>query len=170
MIFALFTSFAGDTFLLFDEKWPFFFLLGLGSFLITHICYSLVFWRINRNLKGVWKYMIIPILVFAVILNAIWDSLETAMKLPVLAYSLSIFLMVTLSGNLKSKVPNQYWWMILGGALLFMFSDSLIAIRKFQPELNPFSQTQFWVMLTYLLGQFGIVVGMTKHIKVTTLS
>jgi uncharacterized membrane protein YhhN len=50
--------------------------------------------------------------------------------------------------------------MVFGGAILFMISDSLIAINKF---LEPLPQSGFWIMTTYIGAQFLIVRGLLRH-------
>jgi uncharacterized membrane protein YhhN len=46
------------------------------------------------------------------------------------------------------------------GALLFMISDSLIALDRFGSDLLPLPWAGFWIMLTYIAAQYLIVVGM----------
>ena len=52
---------------------------------------------------------------------------------------------------------NCTWWILLCGAVLFTFSDSLIAVRNFG-ELSPF-MSGFGVMFTYLLAQSLLAIG-----------
>jgi uncharacterized membrane protein YhhN len=58
------------------------------------------------------------------------------------------------------KTNSGSFTMVFGGAILFMMSDSLIAINKF---LEPLSMAGFWVMITYITAQFLIVKGLLKH-------
>jgi uncharacterized membrane protein YhhN len=46
------------------------------------------------------------------------------------------------------------------GALLFFASDSILAWDRF---LNPLPHARFRVMLTYHLGQIGIILGAMLH-------
>jgi uncharacterized membrane protein YhhN len=46
------------------------------------------------------------------------------------------------------------------GAVLFMLSDSLLALNKF---LMPMENPGIFIMLTYLLAQWNIINGLLKH-------
>jgi uncharacterized membrane protein YhhN len=58
----------------------------------------------------------------------------------------------------KSTIASTYW-LVFGGALLFIISDSLLAIDKFSKHL-PFSQIS--IMTTYAFAQYNIVFGILK--------
>jgi uncharacterized membrane protein YhhN len=47
-------------------------------------------------------------------------------------------------------------WLVSIGAVLFYTSDSLLGYDRFVRRL---AHGQFWVMVTYHLGQAGIVLG-----------
>jgi len=53
--------------------------------------------------------------------------------------------------------------MVLIGAILFISSDSLLALNKFY---QGFEGADFWVMLTYILAQYFIVTGMISYFSV----
>jgi len=46
------------------------------------------------------------------------------------------------------------------GAILFMFSDSILALNKF---LQPIPLSSILIMLSYAFAQFCIVIGILKH-------
>ena len=73
---------------------------------------------------------------------------------PVNLYAVVITAMALSAWNTKSKVDNTVFFSLLSGALLFMLSDSLIAINKFRV---PLPAAGFWIMITYLAGQYLIV-------------
>jgi len=56
------------------------------------------------------------------------------------------------------------FWMVLGGALTFVASDTVIAVDKFmyQSEM-PFAETI--IMTTYCLAQYLIVKGAIVYIR-----
>ncbi|HNM27623.1 MAG TPA: lysoplasmalogenase family protein, partial [Saprospiraceae bacterium] len=58
--------------------------------------------------------------------------------------------------NLNRQVQQPIFSQLLAGALLFVLSDSLIAINKFG---HPFNGARLMIMVTYLLGQFLLVSG-----------
>jgi uncharacterized membrane protein YhhN len=78
------------------------------------------------------------------------------MKLPVTIYTLVILTMVCGAINRYGKVNFRSWLIVLIGAILFLFSDSGIAISKF---LHPFCGSQVLIMSTYVTAQYLIVMG-----------
>jgi uncharacterized membrane protein YhhN len=60
---------------------------------------------------------------------------------------------------IKNKPAGK--WMMLG-ALLFVISDSILAINKFY---QPFEAAGVLIMLTYGLAQFFIVEGAGRYIR-----
>ena len=79
------------------------------------------------------------------------------LKLPVMAYFIAIAAMGLLA--LQSSLPLR--WTVLG-ALLFIISDSFIAINKF---INPFPFESYWIMSTYYVAQFMLVTGFVHSTK-----
>ncbi|MEM6270344.1 MAG: lysoplasmalogenase [Bacteroidota bacterium] len=141
-------SVGGDISLSFTHKSEQFFLLGLGSFLIAHVIYVIAFSRDFQfsagklPLMGLW-------LVFAVaMLVALFPRLG-AMRIPVLAYIAVILSMVIAATGWRGPHPG----MLLAGAVLFMLSDSMIAVNKF---LTPISWSKYFIMVTYYVGQLLI--------------
>ena len=79
---------------------------------------------------------------------------------PVAVYVLVIIIMA-LNAVYRFGMTNKgSFWTVLVGALLFMTSDSLLAIDTFLPDVSIHS---LWVMSTYILAQYLIVFGLLKH-------
>jgi uncharacterized membrane protein YhhN len=157
---GLFFSWSGDIFLMFADLKPVFFLAGLSAFLITHIFYSISFLKIGRGRIILWNFATTAsaasIIIAGIILMAIlWPKLGE-MRIPVLVYSCCISTMAVLSLWVKLKFKCYFSSLMLSGALLFMVSDSLIAINKFH---NTFPLSGLWIILTYGLAQIFIVSG-----------
>lgn len=165
ILIALVFASIGDTLLMFRDIPPatqnMLFLGGLIGFLITHICYTLAFW--NRSLpieKGLSSNLwVIPIF----FLNWIgfnyllWPSLGE-MRLPVIIYSMVITLMAISVFRLRGFLSSRWFSILLVGILLFMISDSLIAVNRFMHEIQ-LPAPRLLIMSTYLLGQYLIVLG-----------
>jgi uncharacterized membrane protein YhhN len=155
LLFAWF----GDIFLLFENKWPVFFMAGLGSFLCTHIFYILMFLKINQAYpmpgKKHWFFWGIIAAYGLFLLNLVWPSLGE-LKIPVLIYAFCICLMAVVSINTPTIIPALSKILLVSGALLFVVSDSILAVNKFL-------QAGAWappaIMLTYGLAQFAIAAG-----------
>jgi len=50
--------------------------------------------------------------------------------------------------------------MVIIGALIFMLSDTMLAINKF---LEPIAYANVLIMITYIVAQYLIVSGLIKH-------
>lgn len=158
-VFSIF----GDTFLMINENGvggEIFFLLGLGSFLITHLFYVAAFLDLNKvksGFVGQNKWLFFPFALFLAMNTAfLWKGIPADMKIPVFVYSSTIVAM-TMSGlNLKTKIPKEAFQILFGGVLLFLISDTFIGINKFHTAL-PF--VRILIMIPYLLGQYFIGKG-----------
>ncbi len=161
ILFGFLFSWLGDIALMFDKINSNFFLVGLGSFLIAHICYILAFYYSSKisaspTLFKEKPYLFLPLLaygggLFYFLLPNLQDF-----TIPVLIYTLVISLMACFALNRKNRVNTDSFKLIFYGSLLFVLSDSLIALNKF---LLPVPYSGFGVMLTYMLAQYLIMRG-----------
>ena len=160
---ALLFSWTGDLLLMFQGNDPLFFLLGLSSFLTAHIFYIIFFHRvrIEEEVKGnLWLVLLVAVYYIALI--ALLSPYLKDMKLPVRVYGVVISFMLMLALHMrfiKNKIAGI--WM-MSGALLFILSDSTLAINKFY---RPFEFAGVIIMLTYGLAQFFIVEGANGYIS-----
>ena len=155
---ALFFSWAGDVALGVTRHQETMFMLGLVCFLLTHVLYVMVFFQTpGRNLPPKkFLYSVIPVLLYGlVLLYILYDDLGE-MKVPVIIYTSVILAMVAAAINRIEKVNRTSFYLVLIGAILFLSSDSMLAIDKFS---NPFPFASPLIMLTYIAGQYLIVMG-----------
>jgi uncharacterized membrane protein YhhN len=158
---GLFFSLWGDIFLMFQQWDNTYFLLGLGSFLIAHILYTIAFVRtniVNHEIPLIKRYGFVMIAVIGYGLyffNLIRDHLG-GMTAPVMLYTLAITLMLLMALNRYKKVTDKSFWYTALGAALFVASDSILAWNKFVNEVD---HSHVAIMLTYGLAQYGIAVG-----------
>lgn len=166
----------GDLTLLGISKDPNFFLVGLLSFLVTHLLYIFTFARVSdksaapvlpRKLwllaplalyLGLLLYILIP----ALLNNP--NPKTHGLIAPVVVYTSVISTMVIFALNRYRRVNDTSFALVFGGALLFMFSDSLIAISSFVTRI---SFAGFLIMLLYIVGQFLIARGCLKQFELT---
>lgn len=139
------------------------FIPGLGSFLIMQVLYIFTF-RIDvrSSLKNTgFMQAAIPFLLFAVVLYAIlFPKLPDAvMRIAVAIYAISIAFMAWMAWLRKGFVSTKSFAYVFLGAVLFMISDSLIALDRF---LLPIPFNTIWVMGTYSAAQYLIVMGILK--------
>ena len=161
ILLGLILSIFGDSFLMFQNRGNHFFLLGLSSFLLTHLFYIIAFLKYPSNEKGLVQRQpiwVIPVLIFLV-WNSwfLWSGLSDGLKIPVLIYSSVISGMIICAINLKGKMSTKAFQTILFGALLFMISDTFIGITKFGGGV--LQESRMLIMPTYILGQYLIVKG-----------
>lgn len=162
ILLALFFSWLGDVLLLFQTQQSIFFLLGLSAFLLAHIFYILFFHnvRVMENVKGKLYLLAIVVVYYAGLIYFLSPYLGE-MTLPVRVYGIVISFMFMLAMHMlfiKNKAAGN--WM-MAGALLFVVSDSTLAINKFY---QPFELAGIVIMITYGAAQFFIVKGATDYI------
>jgi uncharacterized membrane protein YhhN len=160
---ALFFSWAGDVLLMFVPKNEVFFLAGLGSFLVAHIFYIVFFHqlRVREDVKPRALLLVIVVIYYATLIT--WLSPYLAeMKIPVYVYGLVISFMLMLALHMlyiKNKAAGK--WLLLG-AVLFVVSDSILAINKFY---KPIEMAGVLIMLTYGFAQLFIVKGGVRYLN-----
>lgn len=162
--------FAGDVTLMGFPKDPNFFLVGLVGFLIAHLLYVGAFSKVTLKhaeslLPKKW-WLLSPLVVYMGVLlyllvPAINAQPETQPFLaPVIVYSAVIATMVVFAINRYGRVNDQSFALVFGGALLFMLSDSIIAINKF---VMPFESARIFIMVLYITAQYLIARGALKQ-------
>ena len=77
-----------------------------------------------------------------------------------MVYALVLIVMVLNSVFRYGRTSNVSFSLVFLGSILFMFSDSVLAINKF---LKPVPAAGFWIMSTYILAQFLIIHGLVRH-------
>ncbi|WP_026729397.1 lysoplasmalogenase [Flavobacterium denitrificans] len=163
LLLALLFSWIGDVILLFADLGEIYFILGLVSFLISHIVYCVLFNKQPKIKKkrnfiifGIGSVLIALYLIgmLSVLLPTLGD-----LQIPVIVYAsvISIMLLFAFNGYLVWQKPGNLY--VFFGAIAFVISDSILAINKFYA---PFEKSSFFIMLTYLVAQYLIVVGILK--------
>ena len=165
---ALAFSFLGDVLLMFVTYHPFYFLLGLGSFLITHLLYIGAFMRLLKK-KGEPIAPDIKVVVFVSIylctlLYLLYPHISFSFRVPIIVYGVVISIMLMISFSMKRIFISSNYALLVFGTVLFVLSDTLIAINKFYIEI-PLGG--FWIMITYILAQYFIVSSFSNYINVT---
>jgi len=144
-------SAAGDVLLDLDPR---FFVFGLGAFLLAHITYTVLFVR-NRaagiRLDPPLLAAVLLVLAFSGTLSAWIVPSAGELAVPVVFYVCALTAMV--STALLARFKGGW---VAAGAILFLISDSLLAINRFK---TPLPLEDYLVWTTYYLGQCGIAVG-----------
>ncbi len=158
---ALVLSLAGDALLMLPER---FFLFGLVAFLTAHIFYvvGLNILPLPIRWEGLAAALVVAALGVSMFRYIRRGLLKReggqAMIAPVMVYSavISLMLISALLNFWRPGLPLQAAVFAAAGAALFYISDSLLATNRFVARVPA---GDFWVMLTYHLGQFGLAIG-----------
>ena len=156
LIVALGLSCAGDILLLLEKKLnnPLLFYFGLGAFLFAHISYIILYKNWGKQFKSI-PLLSIYILYLLFFLYLLVPGMKTDLAIPVVLYGLVLCAMAWSAWRIVS-VHKAFGLYVVFGAILFVISDSILAIRKFK---MPVAQGDFLIMLTYLAAQFLITWG-----------
>lgn len=160
---AIFFSLLGDIFLMFEG----YFIAGLGSFLIAHVCYIDAFKPdISRFFSKKELYLpTIGVFIYgAILLSQVLPQVSSSLKFPITVYALTILLMLLTTLHRFGNVPSDSFWYVVIGATLFVLSDSMIAVSRF---VAPFPMSGILIMVTYAVGQYLIVEGFLKKKRAT---
>ena len=153
-------SLAGDIFLLLPVR---LFPAGALSFLTAHVFYIIglnqtppaVTWQ---NLLLLAAVAVIAFLFARKFFRSLKRRHSKRLKALIIVYMLGIstMLLSALMTPLRPGWPAAAAAWTVSGALLFFISDSILAWNKF---IRPLKYGNLLVMITYLLGQLGIVTG-----------
>ena len=146
LLLALFFSGCGDLLLAFDV-----FIFGVAAFLIAQLSYAVLF---GHHWQGIHSRWPLSVLLIMYMLSMVWLLIPNLgnLQFPVMVYLLAIAAMGLMA--LHSSLPMR--WGVLG-AIMFIISDSCIAINKF---VNPLPYESYWIMSTYYAAQFMMVTGL----------
>jgi uncharacterized membrane protein YhhN len=155
LLIGLLFAFLGDSFLLGTS--PLFFLLGLGSFLLTQLFYTVSFQiqtqKANQLSTSTLLVAIVPFLTYSIgLLLLLWKDLPSNFKIPIVLYSSVITVMAMAGTYLALQTKNV---LLAVGVILFVVSDSCIAIDKFTEIELPV--VRLLIMGTYIGAQLAIV-------------
>ncbi|MET3029089.1 lysoplasmalogenase [Flavobacterium sp. UW10123] len=169
LLAALALSWLGDVTLLFTDLGEIYFILGLIFFLSAHVVYCILFNKQKRIRKKQNKpFFITGSVLIAFYLIGMISFLMPylgELEIPVSIYAsvISIMLLFAFNGFLVWEKPGNQ--LVFLGAIFFIISDSILAMNKFYA---PIPKSSFFIMLTYLLAQYLIVVGTLKLNPKTT--
>ncbi len=149
IILGLLFSLAGDVFLIKPER----FIHGLVSFLIAHLFYIAAF---VLFVPGGWLFVsALPVTACLVLmLWLLWAHLGK-MKIPVAIYTIIIALMGWQAIHRWFVIGDVKSTFAVLGALMFMVSDSVLAINKFRQN---FHLAQILLLTTYFIAQWLIAL------------
>ena len=156
VLWGLLFCLIGDSFLLFES----FFLYGLTSFLVGHLCFLYAFVK-----QQGFQWPVIPGIflgsIACTILFLCYDNLG-ALLLPVLVY-IGVILIMSWQGIALQRQNKHFTFRYVGWAVvLFLFSDAVLALNKFY---IPFAYSGVLILSTYWLAICLIALSASKATK-----
>ncbi len=164
---GLFFALIGDIALMFDHLDQFYFVIGLGAFLIAQLCYAMGF---GQNIADagpnpgllVGIFIAAPIAAFGALFGMeLLGQVDEQVLVPVGIYAAAISIMGIMAALRFGRTFLPSYLMVLAGALLFIASDSILATSRF---MRPVSHAGWSVLLTYAAGQWLIAAGCLRHV------
>jgi len=160
VVLGLFFGWTGDVLLLKGSNSRFF-ILGLVSFLIGHICYIIAMYgfAIPFHITA----LVISIAAAACIGFLLFKILRPTaeMKIAIIAYEITILTMAVFALQLFLAQGGFFGAFVLAGSVCFLLSDSTLAYDTFRkgPKYAPFI-----IMLTYIAAQLLIALGFSAAV------
>ncbi|WP_222982276.1 lysoplasmalogenase [Flagellimonas meishanensis] len=157
---ALVFCLLGDILLL----WPAYFVFGLASFSVAHLLFASVFIKLER-----FQFQGMALIVFFGIGTGLFLWLKQDLgdlMIPVALYVMVIVFMAWRGASLYlTQRKKAYAWIGLA-VLLFMFSDTLIAIDKFKTQLYwsaPVILATYWFSIGLIANAFLKLISERKQ-------
>jgi uncharacterized membrane protein YhhN len=148
LVIGLLLSMAGDIFLMLPAD---LFVAGLASFLLAHLFYVVALALLGVGIGGIITGAAVAAIAAAVVGRRIVDgaaSADAALRTPVIAYMAAISAMVVFAFG-----TGEFFAIL--GALLFFISDAVLGWTRF---VSQFARSRQLVIITYHLGQIGLVL------------
>jgi uncharacterized membrane protein YhhN len=141
------------------------FILGMCAFAAMHVCYIAAFARLGRGAGFVKRlpWLLLPFAALVVGTNVILGPQAGTFALPVAVYSALLGAMAVCAVDAAGRVNARAAWLIAGGALVFMASDTTLAFAKFSRGF-PLTGTaaELAIVGTYFVAQIAIATGVIE--------
>ncbi len=134
------------------------FLVMVGFFLCAQVTYTLAFWPFRAGSVLRRPLALAPYLLAFVALVVACAPGAGSLLVPVVVYGACLVLMAVTATGVDRLAA-------VGGAV-FLVSDALIALNAFAPWYA-LPAHGFWVMLTYVVGQVLLVLGVLRRERAT---
>jgi uncharacterized membrane protein YhhN len=133
---------------------PEYFLVGVGSFAVTHALYLIAFVGI-AGLAVITPATLLVAAVAGLLAQSLWGGISASLKIPVAIYILLISSMLAQALGAAIGEANPTLILAAVGASLFFISDGFLAIDRFRA---PFRGSGVVVLSTYWVGQWLIAM------------
>ncbi|WP_167605533.1 lysoplasmalogenase [Maribellus sediminis] len=164
-VLAFLASWIGDLFMMFAADFIYF-VSGIAGFLIAQVLYVYLFLR-TINLSGKKPFLkkkpfwLIPYIAYGILIYIVlFPHLDNVLRIAVFVYMVSILTMSVMALNRYGNGHPQSFTLVFAGSLLFIISDSLIAINRF---LVAIPYEGLLIMATYIAAQYLIMRGLLRQ-------
>lgn len=150
------------------------FLMGVAAFFVVHLRLIRIYRAVDRtDLPGPWttnKLAFAPLVLYgaglftALLPGLMADPVKSTVVLPVTIYGTLLMTMVAFAINRHGRVDPASFRLTLGGAAVFLLSDSLIGLTILLPG-GGLPLAGFWIMLTYLIAEVLIAAGIVRQLE-----
>jgi uncharacterized membrane protein YhhN len=147
IIIGLVCSLAGDVFLMLPSDR---FVAGLVAFLLAHLFYIAAF---VSEINALTWWPLMPLVIYGMVIYAMLSPSLGKLKLPVVAYIVVILMMAWLAWERWSQTAQNGALLALVGAVLFVISDTILAINRFR---GTFKLARALNLTTYFTAQWLI--------------
>ena len=146
----------GDAFLMLHRGY---FVAGLASFLVAHLCYLWAFTHDSRLagrkvpflVWGVWGMVLVPLL---------WPGVAGSLRIPGVLYAGALLAMAAQAASRAASRRDAAAILAAVGAALFVVSDSALAFQRFR---HPLAWGRVLVLGTYFAAQGGIALSVVMY-------
>lgn len=158
LLAALFFSWIGDVVLMFAGFSEWFFIGGLCAFLIGHLFYIALNLKSRAKIPFRIELLISasPMLLVAILMVTQISARVPAMALPICAYAIVLCLLYFTGLLAKPASVTVEWIVLFLGIVLFIASDTIIAINRF---IFQFDGAGVMIMTSYITAQYLLVMG-----------
>lgn len=109
-------------------------------------------------------WMVLPFTLYlAGMLWILWPGLDFGLRIPVVVYSLALVTMGIFATGMLDKVKATTAYLLVTGALLFILSDSFIALDRFSTRV--LWQPRLLIMSTYIAAQGLLCWGVIRALR-----
>lgn len=116
-----------------------YFVLGVGMFLLAQVSYIITFLSISgRHLVRRRPLVVLPYALYLIVMLVLVLPKADDLALPLVIYGTTLTAMALVAADTWPRVPPPARQYLLFGSILFVISDSLIALTKFEvvPDNN----------------------------------
>jgi uncharacterized membrane protein YhhN len=149
VVLGLLLSLAGDVFLMLPNDR--YFLFGLASFLVAHL-FFIGAYRTRGGFGFTWWLALLYLAYAAALVYLLWPSIA-GVRIPVMVYASVLMVMGWQAAEMWLRWSDLSALFAMLGAILFLLSDSALALNKFRA---PIRQSSVIVMSTYWAAQLLI--------------